>query len=73
MRARIASWVELSFWQAAVRVLSAARPISRGWSKARDALESQPALQFMPKGWVSAVTGWVMGLAAGIALVMWSL
>lgn len=73
MVARIGSLVELSFWQAAVRVLSTARPIGRGWSKARDALERQPALQFMPKGWVIAVTGWVLGLAAGITLMAWGL
>lgn len=69
MVARIGAWVELSFWQAAVRVLSAARPVSHGWSTARDVVESQPALLFMPKGWVIAVSGWILGLVVGIAIV----
>lgn len=71
MVARIGAWVELSFWQGAVRVLSTARPVSRGWSKARHTLEAQPALQFMPKGWVLAVSGWVLGLIAGVTVVIW--
>ncbi len=66
--ARIGEWVELSFWQLAVRVLSTARPISHGLNNARELVESQPVTRFMPNGWVIAAAGWIVGLAAALWL-----
>jgi hypothetical protein len=66
MVSRISAWVELSFWQLAVRVLSTARPLSHGIAHTRELIERQPATRFMPRGWVIAGAGWLLGLAAGL-------
>lgn len=71
MVARIGAWVELNFWQMAVRVLSGARPIQRVLSHAADNLEDQPLTAFMPNGWVIALSGWLAGLIVGLALSIW--
>lgn len=67
--ARISEWVELSFWQLAVRVLTRARPLSHGISHTREIVEGQPLTRFMPNGWLIAGAGWVIGLAVGLWLV----
>jgi hypothetical protein len=68
MVSRISAWVELSFWQLAVRVLSTARPLSHRIAHTREIIERQPATRFMPHGWVIAGAGWLLGLAAGLWL-----
>jgi len=70
---RIGSWIELSFWQLAVRVLSGIRPLSHSMSQAKTMLEAQPLTRFLPQGWVLALSGWMLGLVLGIALATWVL
>lgn len=71
MVARIGEWIELSFWQLLVRVLSGARPLSHGLAKAQQSIEAQPLTRFLPNGWFIALSGWLLGLALGIALAIW--
>ncbi|HKY79006.1 MAG TPA: hypothetical protein VJ182_03340, partial [Anaerolineales bacterium] len=51
MVTRIGAWIELSFWQMAVRVLSGVRPLSRGMAQAKTALDAEPLTRFLPNGW----------------------
>lgn len=68
---RIGAWIELSFWQVAVGVLSGIRPLQHGVAKAKTALEAQPVTQFLPNGWVLAISGWLLGLLAGLIVSSW--
>jgi hypothetical protein len=68
---RIGSWIELSFWQLVVRVLSGVRPLSHGLARAKDVIEDQPLTRFMPNGWLLALNGWVFGLVLGILMAGW--
>jgi hypothetical protein len=71
MVTRVSAWIELSFWQLAVRVLSGVRPLRHGMAQAKTVLEAQPMTQFLPKGWVLAISGWLLGLVVGLALAGW--
>lgn len=71
MVTRISAWIELSFWQLAVRVLSGVQPLRHGMAQAKPALEAQPMTQFLPNGWVLAISGWLLGLVVGLALAGW--
>ncbi|MEX2162359.1 MAG: hypothetical protein WD751_10665 [Anaerolineales bacterium] len=73
MVARFGEWIELSFWQTVVRILSTARPLSHGLIQAKTLVEAQPAMAFLPQGWVIAVSGWALGLVLGIGLAWWLL
>ena len=67
MIARFGEWIELSFWQMAVRLLSGLRPLGHGLAQAKASQETQPAIAFLPKGWVIALSGWLLGLMLGVA------
>jgi hypothetical protein len=68
MVSRVGSWLELSFWQVAVRALTAARPLSHGLTQTREALEQNALTGSMPRGWIIAISGWVLGLLGGLWL-----
>lgn len=68
MVARIGQWIELSFWQAVVRVLSGARPLSHGLQKIQHSIAAQPFGRIFSNGWMLAATGWLLGLILGIWL-----
>jgi hypothetical protein len=40
-------------------------------AQAKTVLEAQPMTQFLPKGWVLAICGWLLGLVVGLALAGW--
>jgi hypothetical protein len=71
MVARIGEWIELSFWQIAVRILSGARPLSHGLHKVQQAVASQPIFRIFSKGWLIAGAGWIVGLIFGIMIAGW--
>jgi hypothetical protein len=71
MVARIGEWIELSFWQIAVRVLSGARPLSHGWQKIQHSIETRPIGRVFSNGWVIAGAGWVLGMIIGIWITGW--
>ena len=71
MVARISTWIELSFWQMVVRVLSGIRPLRYGMAQAKTALETQPLTHFLPNGWVIASAGWLFGLVFGLVVSGW--
>lgn len=71
MVTRVGAWIELSFWQLVVRVLSGVRPFSHGMAQTKTALEAQPLTSFLPNGWVLAISGWLLGLAVGLTLANW--
>jgi hypothetical protein len=68
MVARISTWIDLSFWQMVVRLLSGIRPLRSGMTQAKTALETQSLTQFLPNGWVIAIAGWLLGLVLGLAV-----
>lgn len=67
MVARISTWIELSFWQMVVRLLSGIRPLRSRMTQAKTALETQSLTQLLPNGWVIALAGWLLGLVVGLA------
>lgn len=71
MVARIGEWIELSFWQIAVRVLSGARPFSHSLQKIQHSLSTRPFWLILTNGWLIAATGWVLGLILGIIISGW--
>jgi hypothetical protein len=71
MVARISEWIELSFWQVVVRVLSGARPIGHGLQKIQHSSVLQPIAKIFSNGWAIAAIGWVIGLIAGIWIAIW--
>lgn len=71
MVARISEWIELSFWQVVVRVLSGARPLSHGLQKVQQSAAVQPIAKIISNGWAIAGLGWILGLILGIWLTGW--
>jgi hypothetical protein len=71
MTARLAQWIELGFWQIAVRVLSGVRPLSHGMQLIQHSMATRPIGRLMAKGWVIAGTGWLLGLVLGILIASW--
>jgi hypothetical protein len=71
MVARISEWIELSFWQVVVRVLSGARPISHGLHKVQQSAAMRPIAKIISNGWAIAAMGWILGLILGISLAGW--
>jgi hypothetical protein len=71
MVARIGEWIELSFWQMAVRVLSGARPFSHGLQKVQHSIALRPIARVFANGWLIAGAGWVIGLILGIMIAGW--
>lgn len=71
MVARIGEWIELNFWQIAVRVLSGARPFSYRVKTIQHSLNARLIGHVMSNGWVIAATGWVLGLVLGIWFAGW--
>lgn len=70
MIAQIGHWIELSFWQVAVRALSGLRPLSGRITKAKQIIEAQPAPRALRSGWLIAVGGWAVGLILGLGLAV---
>jgi hypothetical protein len=68
MIAQIGNWIELSFWQIAVRTLSGLRPLSGRIAKAKQIIEAQPAPRILRNGWLIAIGGWGFGLILGLVL-----
>lgn len=68
---RIAEWVELGFWQAAVRLLSRARPLRPLVSKAAKALDEQNLARRLPWKPILAASGWLCGLLIGYLVAVW--
>lgn len=71
MVARIGEWIELSFWQVVVRLLSGARPFSHGIQKVQHLLSTRPIERIFNNGWLIAGAGWVIGLILGIVISAW--
>lgn len=71
MVVRISHWIELGFWQAAVRLLTGVRPLATGFEQVAGTIEAQPALRFLPRGWMIALAGWALGLTLGILIATW--
>ncbi len=71
MVARISEWIELSFWQVAVRVLSGARPLSHGFQKVQHSIAMRPIGKIFSNGWAIAAAGWILGLILGIWMAAW--
>jgi len=71
MVARISEWIELSFWQIVVRVLSGARPFSHGLQKIQESSAMQPIRDVVSHVWVIAGAGWILGLIIGIWIAGW--
>lgn len=71
MVARISEWIELSFWQIAVRILSGARPLSHRLQKFQDSTATQAIRSIFARGWTIAATGWILGLIIGIWVANW--
>ncbi|MEX1071526.1 MAG: hypothetical protein WEC37_02775 [Anaerolineales bacterium] len=67
MIVQIGNWIELSFWQIAVRALSGLRPLSGRIAQAKQIIESQPASRALRNGSAIAVSGWLLGLGLGFA------
>jgi hypothetical protein len=70
MIAQIGNWIELSFWQIAVRALSSLRPLSGRIAKAKQIIDAQPAPRALRNGWLIAIGGWVLGLILGILIAV---
>jgi hypothetical protein len=70
MIGQIGYWIELSFWQLAVRFLSEARPLSAKISKARSLVAAQPAPRFLRDTRLIALGGWLIGLILGFTLAV---
>jgi hypothetical protein len=68
--AQIGNWIELSFWQIAVRALSSLRPLSGRITKAKQIIDAQPAPRALRSGWLIAIGGWVLGLILGIVIAV---
>lgn len=71
MVTRIGEWIELSFWQIAVRVLSGARPFSHGLHKVQHSVAKRAAGRLVSNIWVICGAGWLIGLLLGIWLAGW--
>lgn len=71
MAARISEWIELSFWQVVVRILSGERPLSHGLHKIQQSVAVQPIARIISSGWSIAAMGWILGLILGILLAGW--
>lgn len=71
MVGRLSEWIELSFWQIAVRVLSSARPFSHGLQKVQQSAVMQPIRGLLSRGWAIAAAGWTLGLILGIWIAGW--
>lgn len=62
---RVGHWIELGFWQLAVRLLSSARPLRGPISRIASHLHSQPLLRRVPTDGLIALAGWGLGLLLG--------
>jgi len=71
MVSRISEWIELSFWQVAVRVLSGARPFSHSLQKVQESTATQTIRSVLAREWTIAAAGWILGLILGIWIATW--
>ena len=70
MIGQISYWIELSFWQIVVRLLSQARPLSAKINKARSLIMIQPTPRFLRDTRLIALSGWAIGLVIGFSLAI---
>lgn len=71
MIAQIGNWIELSFWQLIVRMLSQARPLSGRIQAAKQVIAAQPLPRPLRSGWLIAIAGWALGLVVGFVFAFW--
>lgn len=71
MIGQIGYWIELSFWQLVVRLLTEARPLSAKLNKARSLVAAQPMPRFLRDSKMIALSGWLLGLLLGFLLAFW--
>ena len=62
---RVGHWIELGFWQLAVRLLSSARPLRGPISRAASYLHDHPLPRRVPVDGLIALAGWGCGLVLG--------
>jgi hypothetical protein len=68
---RVGQWVELGFWQVAVRLLSGVRPLQPLVSRAARCLEDSPLPRRLPWNPILAIGGWLLGLGLGYLAAQW--
>ena len=68
---RVGAWVELGFWQVAVKLLSSVRPLQPLVSRAAHALDEAPLPRRLPWNTILAVGGWLLGLGLGYVAAAW--
>ena len=68
---RVGEWVELGFWQIAVKLLSGVRPLQPLVSRAAHALDQAPLPRRLPWTPILTVCGWLLGLGLGYLVALW--